>query len=159
MTVKVKTWIKIAEPTLISVLINRGSLLFQFPTLISFLTSMFSLGMSIGKKNHVLMKARARLFNAIQMIKLHVTMWQLTQQNYIITQFQTKKSGNWLTCFNFWGLEVQRNRYGKQLQLMKVDSLRKISARIKHLGKLKFSTPLQILHAVRHSEDAQKCPF
>ena len=52
---------------------------------------MFWLGMSIAKKNHALMKASARLFNAIQMIILHVTMWQLTQQNNIITQFQTKK--------------------------------------------------------------------
>ena len=33
MQVKVKTWIKIAEPTLISVLIKGESLLFQFPTL------------------------------------------------------------------------------------------------------------------------------
>ena len=51
---------------------------------------MFSLVMSIGKKHHALMKALARLFNAIQITILHVTMWQLTQQNYIITQFQTK---------------------------------------------------------------------
>ena len=56
-----------------------------------FLVSMFSLGMSIGKKHHALMKAWARVFNAIQIKILHVTMWQLTQQNYIITQFQTKK--------------------------------------------------------------------
>ena len=33
MQVKVKIWIKIAEPTLISVLIKGESLLFQFPTL------------------------------------------------------------------------------------------------------------------------------
>ena len=33
MQVKVKTWIKIAELTLISVPIKRESLLFQFPTL------------------------------------------------------------------------------------------------------------------------------
>ena len=46
---------------------------------------MFSLVMSIGKKHHALMKAWARLFNAIQITILHVTMWQLTQQNYIIT--------------------------------------------------------------------------
>ena len=52
---------------------------------------MLSLGTSIGKKHHALMKARARVFNAIQIKILHVTMWQLTQQNYIITQFQTKR--------------------------------------------------------------------
>ena len=52
---------------------------------------MFSLGMSIGKKHHALMKAWARVFNAIQIKILHVTMWQLTQQNYVITQCQTKK--------------------------------------------------------------------
>ena len=77
---------------------------------------MFSLGMSIGKKHHALMKAWARVFNAVQIKMLHVTMWQLTQQNYIITQFQTK-SGNWPNCFNFWGLEEERNKYGKQSQL------------------------------------------
>ena len=47
--------------------------------------------MSIAEKNHALMKVSARVFNAIQMIMLHVTMWQLTPQNYIITQFQRKK--------------------------------------------------------------------
>ena len=59
---------------------------------------MLSLGMSIGKKHHALMKAWARVFNVIQIkilhvnIKiLHVKMWQLTQQNSIITQFQKKK--------------------------------------------------------------------
>ena len=59
---------------------------------------MLSLGTSIGKKHHALMKAWARVFNVIQIkilhvnIKiLHVKMWQLTQQNYIITQFQKKK--------------------------------------------------------------------
>ena len=63
MQVKVKTRIKVAEPNLISVSINRGSLLFQFPTFKShiscdqFLISMLSLGMSIGKKNPALMKA------------------------------------------------------------------------------------------------------
>ena len=43
---------------------------------------MFSLDVSIGKKHHALMKAGARVFNAIQIIILHVTMWQLTLQNY-----------------------------------------------------------------------------
>ena len=43
---------------------------------------MFSLGMSIDKKHQALMKAWARVFNAIQIITLHVIMWQLTQQNY-----------------------------------------------------------------------------
>ena len=38
--------------------------------------------MSIDKKHHALMKAWARVFNAIQIITLHVIMWQLTQQNY-----------------------------------------------------------------------------
>ena len=52
---------------------------------------MFSLGMSIGKKHHALMKACARVLNAIQIIILRVAVWQLTQQNYIITQMQTKK--------------------------------------------------------------------
>ena len=52
---------------------------------------MLSLGMSIGKKHHALMKAWARVFNVIQIKILHVKMWQLTQQNYIITQFQKKK--------------------------------------------------------------------
>ena len=67
MQVKVKIWIKIAEPTLISVLIKGGSLLFQFPpfkTRIScdqFLTSMFSLGVSIGKKHHALMNEQEYL--------------------------------------------------------------------------------------------------
>ena len=37
-----------------------------------------------------------------------------------MTQFQTKEvnSGYWLTYFNFWGLKVQRNKYGEQLQLI-----------------------------------------
>ena len=51
---------------------------------------MFSLGMSIGKKHHALMKVCRRVINAIQII-LRVAVWQLTQQNYIITQIQTKK--------------------------------------------------------------------
>ena len=83
MAVKLQTWIKIAEPTLISVLIKGGSLLFQlippFKIHISchqFLISMFSLGMSIGKKHYALMKAWATVLNAIQIIILHVTMWQ-----------------------------------------------------------------------------------
>ena len=68
---KIKTWIKIAEPTLISVLIKGQSLLSSFPPFkihISWDQSiiwMFSLGMSIGKKDHTLMKAWARVFNAI----------------------------------------------------------------------------------------------
>ena len=48
-------------------------------------------------------------------------MWQVTQQNYIITQFQTNKVKG--TCFNFWGLGVEINKYGKQLQY-KVESLK-----------------------------------
>ena len=108
MQVKVKTWIKIAEPTLISVLIKGESLFFQsllkgnlcfssfppFKTHIScdqFLISMLGLGMSIGKKHHALMKAWSRVFDATEIKIVHVTMWQLTQQNYIITQFHTKK--------------------------------------------------------------------
>ena len=47
--------------------------------------------MGIGKKHHALIKAWARVFNAIQIKILHVTVWQLTQQDYIITQCQTKK--------------------------------------------------------------------
>ena len=39
-----------------------------------FLISMYSLGMGIGKKNHTLMKAQARVFNAIYII-LYDTMW------------------------------------------------------------------------------------
>ena len=70
MQVKVKTWIKIAEPTLISVLIEGESLFFPpFKTHISsdqFLISVLSLGMSIGKKCHALMKTWARVINAIQ---------------------------------------------------------------------------------------------
>ena len=64
---KIKTWIKIAVPTLIS----GQSLLSSFPPFkihISWdqsIISMFSLGMSIGKKDHTLMKAWARVFNAI----------------------------------------------------------------------------------------------
>ena len=38
---------------------------------------MSSLGMTIGKKHHALMKAWAWVFNTIQIIILHVTMWQL----------------------------------------------------------------------------------
>ena len=63
MQVKIKAWIKIAEPTLIPVLIKGGSFLSSFPPFKThipcdqFLISMFSLGMSIGKKNHALMKA------------------------------------------------------------------------------------------------------
>ena len=37
-----------------------------------FLTSMFSLGMSIGKKQNTLMKAWTRVFNAIYIIILHI---------------------------------------------------------------------------------------
>ena len=50
-------------PLLISVVIKGGSLLFQIPpfktrtSFEKFLTSMFSLGMSIGKKQNTLMKA------------------------------------------------------------------------------------------------------
>ena len=68
---KIKTWIKIAEQTLISVLIKGQSLLSSFPPFkihISWdqsIISMFNLGMSIGKKDHTLMKAWARVFNAI----------------------------------------------------------------------------------------------
>ena len=85
MQVRVKTWIKIAE--LISVRIKEESCFSSFPpfkTLIScdqFPISMFSLGMSIGKKSYAIMKAWAKVFNAIQIIILHDTMWQLTQQN------------------------------------------------------------------------------
>ena len=69
--VKVKTWIKIAEPSLISVLIKGESLLFQIPT--QFLILMLSLGMCIGRKCCALMKAWARVFNAIQIKIFHVT--------------------------------------------------------------------------------------
>ena len=43
-----------------------------------FLISMVSLVMSIGKKQHVLLKAWARVFNAILIIILHVTMLTCT---------------------------------------------------------------------------------
>ena len=61
--VKVKTRIKIAEPTLISVIIKGDPCFSSFPSFKThifcnqFLMSMFSLGMSIGKKHHASMIA------------------------------------------------------------------------------------------------------
>ena len=65
---------------------------------------MLSLGMIIGKKHHALMKAWARVFNEIYTGKLF---------NHTIPNEESQ-----VTCFNFWGLEVEINKYGKQLQLI-----------------------------------------
>ena len=64
---KIKAWIKIAEPTLIPVLIKGGSFLFSFPPFKThipcdqFHISMFTLGRSIGEKHHALIKAWANI--------------------------------------------------------------------------------------------------
>ena len=52
---------------------------------------MFNLVMSIGKKRHTLLKTQERMFQATLIITFNITMWLLTQQNYIITQFRTKE--------------------------------------------------------------------
>ena len=78
---------------------------------------MFSLGMSIGKKHHALMKAWARVCNSNN----NITCYNITCYNvatYIAKLYNhtIPNKESWVTCFNFWGLEVERNKYGKQLQ-------------------------------------------
>ena len=66
---------------------------------------MLSLGMSIGKKHHALMKAWARVFNVIQIKILHVTTYTAKLYNHTIPKKESQK-----TCFNFWGFEVEWNK-------------------------------------------------
>ena len=68
---------------------------------------MFSLGMSIGKKHHALMKAWANI------TCYNVATYTAKLYNHTIPNKESQ-----ITCFNFWGLEVERNKYGKQLQLI-----------------------------------------
>ena len=56
---------------------------------------MFNLVMSIGKKHHTLLKTQERVFQATLIITFNITIWLLTQQNYIITQYRTNEVRSW----------------------------------------------------------------
>ena len=51
--------------------------------------------MSIGKKHHTLLKTQERVFQATLIITFNITIWLLTQQNYIITQYRTNEVRSW----------------------------------------------------------------
>ena len=67
-----------------------------------------------------------------------------TLKNIYLNKFQSKESLPWDWLWKSTKLENCTKPLCKGF-------VKNESARIKHLGKWKFSTPLQILHAVRHS--------
>ena len=67
-----------------------------------------------------------------------------TLKNIYLDKVQSKKSLPWDWLWKSTKLENCTKPLCKGF-------VKNESARIKHLGKWKFSTPLQILHAVRHS--------
>ena len=72
--------------------------------------------MSIGKKHHALMTAWERVFNEIQ--KKYITCYNVATYTTKLYNHTIPNKESQITCFNFWGLEVERNKYGKQLQLI-----------------------------------------
>ena len=81
---------------------------------------MFSFGMNIGKKHHALMKAWARVLNAIWIIIILHVNYNAVTYTAKLNNHTIPNKGSQVTDSptNFWGLKVQRNRYGKQLQFM-----------------------------------------
>ena len=73
---------------------------------------MFSLGMSIDKKHHALMKVWACNSNK------NITCYNVATYTAKLCNHTMPNKENQITCINFWGLEVEINKYGKQLQLI-----------------------------------------
>ena len=85
---------------------------------------MFSLGMSIGKKQNTLMKAWARVFNAIYIIILHMQCGNLHSKIIYSHNSKQKKSCYWFTCFNFEGLRHREIDMANSYNQYKVESLK-----------------------------------
>ena len=88
--------------------------------------SMFILGWTIGKKHHALMKVWARVFicNVNNNTNYMLQCGSLHSKSMLSHNFKQRKSGYWLTCFNFWGLMITEIDMVSSYNLYKVESLK-----------------------------------